>query len=67
MALSISFMLSVTEDPIRSASPHGWVNLIKEMKEVNPKMKYGSRYLYKSPEEIEKVEFLVFNIKFFIS
>jgi hypothetical protein len=25
------------------------------MKEVNDKMKYGSRYLYSSPEEIEKL------------
>ncbi len=43
------------EDPIRTSSPHGWVQLQKEMKEVNDKMKYGSRYLYSSPEEIEKL------------
>ena len=56
MGLAKSFeTLSYLEDPIRSASPHGWVNLKKEMKEVNPNMKYGSRYLYSSPEEIERV------------
>jgi len=29
------------------------------MKEVQPNMKYGSRYLYSTPEEIEKVNHLL--------
>ena len=33
----------------------GWVDLIREMKEGQENMKYGSRILYSSPEEIEKV------------
>lgn len=45
------------EDPIRSESAEGWVKLMTEMKEVSAGMKYGSRCLYSSPEEIEKVIF----------
>jgi len=45
------------EDPIKSDKIHGWVKLKKEILEVSSEMKFGSRYLYSSPEEIEKVNY----------
>jgi hypothetical protein len=43
------------EDPIRSVSIKGWYLLNKAMTDENIEMKFGSRHLYSSAAEVEKL------------
>ena len=51
--------LRYIEDPIRSTSLKGWFMLKKAMVDENIDMKFGSRHLYSSPEEVEKVPLIL--------